>query len=310
MDQEVLYRYLYGKATDEEQQQVLDWLDSDPEKHMAEINSIHYLELAAQVYGDPAMLGGGRLRRLVRYTMVAAASIGLLFGVWHFGGRNAYREVSSRIARLETPAGQRMNVTLEDGTVVQLNAGTILEYPPVFAGNTRWVKLSGEALFEVQHDAQRPFVVETFACDVEVLGTKFNVQADKANNRFSTTLVEGSVQVRNRLDTTPVITLQPHDMVELVGSKLCKTRTEDFRDLCWTEGLIHIKSMPFDDLMAYFEKVYNVKIVINRPTLPKIELRSGKVRISDGVDYALQVLQQVSDFTYIHDEDDNLIEIK
>lgn len=309
MDDKVLYRYLYGKATDEEEQRVLDWLDSDPEKHMAELNNIRYLELAAQVYGDPTLFSTGRLKRFIRYTLVAAASVALLFGVWHISDRHAYRKISSRMATLETPAGQRMNLTLEDGTIVQLNAGTILEYPPVFAGKTRRVKLSGEAMFEVQHDAQRPFIVETFACDVEVLGTKFNVKADKDNNRFSTTLVEGSVQIRNLLDPQ-VVTLQPYDVVELVDRKLCKTKTEDFRDLCWTEGLIHIKSMPFDELMKYFERVYNVQIVINRDKLPKIDLRSGKVRISDGVDYALHVLQQVSNFTFTHDEETNIIEIR
>lgn len=33
-------------------------------------------------------------------------------------------------------------------------------------------------MFEVEHDAARPFIVETFACDAEVLGTKFNILAD------------------------------------------------------------------------------------------------------------------------------------
>lgn len=48
------------------------------------------------------------------------------------------------------------------------------------------MKLSGEAMFNVEHDAAHPFIVETFACDVEVLGTKFNVTADELTHDFTT----------------------------------------------------------------------------------------------------------------------------
>lgn len=310
MNEELLRRYLYGEADEKEQQKVLDWFDADPENHIAKLNHLHYSYLAEEKYGMPSPNRKGVLWRLGRYGAAAAAAIGLLFGVWHLSDRHAYREMSARPISLETPAGQRITMQLPDGTHVQLNAGTKLEYPQVFAKGMRRVKLSGEAMFEVSHDARRPFVVETFASEIEVLGTRFNVLSDEQNARFSTTLVEGSVQVRSLLDRSQVLTMQPNEMVELVGGKLCKTTTQDFRDLCWTEGLIHIKRMPFDELMQRFETAYSIKITIDRNTLPKIDLQSGKVRISDGIDYAMHVLQQVADFTYSHDEDANEIVIR
>lgn len=310
MNKDLQTRYLYGEATEEEKQQILDWLDADSEKHTAEMTDLHYAFLAEEIYGKPAHFGQGVLKRLGRYVAAAAASVALLLGVWHLSDRHAYREMSSQVARMETPAGQRVTMQLPDGTMVQLNAGTTLEYPPVFGRGVRRVKLSGEAMFDVRHDAQHPFVVETFTSEIEVLGTKFNVFSDEERNQFSTMLVEGSVRVRSRLDPADVLTMQPYDRVELVGGKLRKTTTQDFRDLCWTEGLLHIKRMPFDELMQRFEKAYSIKITIDRETLPKIELQSGKVRISDGIDYAMHVLQQVSDFTYSHDEEANEIVIR
>ena len=310
MNEELLRRYLYGEADEKEQQKVLDWFDADPENHIAKLNHLHYSYLAEEKYGMPSPNRKGMLWRLGRYGAAAAAAVGLLFGVWHLSDRHAYREMSARPISLETPAGQRITMQLPDGTHVQLNAGTKLEYPQVFAKGMRRVKLSGEAMFEVSHDARRPFVVETFASEIEVLGTRFNVLSDEQNARFSTTLVEGSVRVRSRLDPSQVLTMQPNEMVELVGRKLCKTTTQDFRDLCWTEGLIHIKRMPFDELMQRFETAYNIKITIDRNTLPKIDLQSGKVRISDGIDYAMHVLQQVADFDYSHDEERNEIVIR
>lgn len=310
MTEELLHRYLYGEATEDEKQEILDWFDRDPEKHIAKLNQLHYSYLAEEKYGLPSRNRMGVLRRLGRYGAAAAASVGLLFGVWHLSNRHAYREMADHPITLETPAGQRITMWLPDGTHVQLNAGTRLEYPQVFAKGIRRVKLSGEALFDVSHDARRPFIVETFASEIEVLGTKFNVLSDDERSRFSATLVEGCVRVRSRLDPSQVLTMQPFDKVELVGGKLLKTTTQDFRDLCWTEGLIHIKSMPFDELMQRFEKAYSINITIDRETLPEIDLQSGKIRISDGIDYAMHVLQQVSDFTYSHDEEKNEIVIR
>ena len=60
---------------------------------------------------------------------------------------------------LEVPAGQRMSVTLSDGTQVQLNGNSRIEYPVIFSRKQRNVKLSGEAFFEVKHDERHPFIV-------------------------------------------------------------------------------------------------------------------------------------------------------
>lgn len=69
------------------------------------------------------------------------------------------------------------------------------------------MKVAGEAMFDVEHDPAHPFVVETFACDVEVLGTKFDVMAEEREGLFSAALLRGSVKVTNRL--TPGRTVRP-----------------------------------------------------------------------------------------------------
>lgn len=310
MDKEIIYKYLYGKATDDEEQEVLDWLDSNPEKHMAEMKQLHIIDIAAQVYSSKRMYEKRRTTRFLRYFVTVAASVAVLLGAWFASDLHTVNRLSKRIVMQEVPAGQRTNLVMEDGTRIALNAGSTLEYPAIFARGERRVKLLGEAIFEVKNDKDRPFIVETFASEVEVLGTKFSIEADEEHGRFSTMLLEGSVQVRNRLDPTQSITMQPHDRVALVGGNLCKSRVADFRELCWTEGVIHIRTMPFDELMQRLERTYNVQIVIDRPTLPEIEVKSGKIRISEGVEYALHILQKVSDFSYTYDEESNQIVIR
>lgn len=310
MDKEIIYKYFYGKATDDEEQEVLDWLDSNPEKHMAEMKQLHILDIAAQVYGSQSMHEKRRTTRFFRYFVTVAASVAVLLGAWFASELHTIHRLSKRIVMQEVPAGQRTNLVLEDGTRIALNSGSTLEYPAVFARGERRVKLSGEAIFEVKHDKDRPFIVETFASDIEVLGTRFSVDADEKHNRFSAMLLEGSVQIRSRVVPAQTITMQPNDRVDLIDGYLHKSQVSDFRELCWTEGIIHIRAMPFDELMRRLERAYNVNIIIERTTLPVIDVRSGKIRISEGIDYALHMLQRVSDFTYRYDEEQNQIVIR
>lgn len=71
--------------------------------------------------------------------------------------------------------GQRLTVTLPDGSRVELNNGTTLRYARRF-DDERMVHLEGEAYFDVVEE-ERPFIVHTFNAQVAVLGTEFNVRA-------------------------------------------------------------------------------------------------------------------------------------
>lgn len=108
---------------------------------------------------------------------------------------------------IETPNGGHYTVILPDGTKVWLNAASALKYPTTFANTTnREVELSGEAYFEVAHDASKPFRVATPANQqhsrphvVEVLGTHFNINAYADEPSIITTLLQGSVMVNQQL---------------------------------------------------------------------------------------------------------------
>ena len=316
MEQELLFRYFRGETSQEEEERILSWVEESP-ANRAEFRRAHLLFAGLALYAPAPASGAAQpgLRRwrvrVVRYAIRAAAAVIVAVGAAYFGKVAYHHSLAEREMSVCVPAGQRMQVTLADGTRVQLNAGTTLAYPVVFSSKSRRVKLSGEALFEVTHDPSHPFIVETFATDIEVLGTKFNVLADSGSELFSTTLVEGRVRVTSRRDPAESILLQPNDRVVLEHGRLYKEHVSDFDDLCWTEGLIHLRKMPFDELMAIFERAFDVRIEIERETLPQINVMSGEVRISDGVDYALHVVEQVSTgFTYVRDEKTNVITIR
>jgi ferric-dicitrate binding protein FerR (iron transport regulator) len=107
---------------------------------------------------------------------------------------NAAKKISYNtlnVPRGSTPLG----LTLSDGSQVWLNVGSSLTYPTAFTGKERKVKITGEAYFEVAHNASMPFIVQHDDVTVSVLGTHFNVNTyeDEADERI--TLLEGSVRV-------------------------------------------------------------------------------------------------------------------
>lgn len=106
--------------------------------------------------------------------------------------------IQTAIAQMYTISaekGERASVTLPDGTKVYLNAKSTLSYPASFSLNERTVQLTGEAYFEVKHDADAPFIVKTAEIQIKVLGTTFNLYAYPDDSWFEASLVEGSIEV-------------------------------------------------------------------------------------------------------------------
>lgn len=313
MEKETLYRYVKCQASPDEELAVLEWLDRDPahERLLSEIQ--HQYDLVAlsgpliDQYHDSRRTSR-RLSGLRRWSAVAAMLALALFGGYHFLQSRRMAQLSEQMLAIEVPYGQQLKLTLQDGTSVWLNAGSTMHYPVLFSERERRVEIEGEARFEVVRDTQRPFVVETYACDLEVLGTKFNVEADSENRRFSTALFEGCVAVTNRLVAGERVVLSPNRKVTLCGGHLQVGDVVDADAYRWTEGIINLTGQTFAELMERFEKAFGVTIRLERE--PSIHIGQGKIRQSIGIDNALQVLQQFADFSYDKDEQTNTVTIR
>ena len=219
------------------------------------------------------------------------------------------REWTNQITTIEAPSRKQIRVTLNDGSVIDLNSGSRIVYPSIFVGKERRIQLYGEAMFDVEPDTDRPFIVETFACDVKVLGTHFNVIADEANGLFSAALFRGKVAVLSHLSDELVL-MDENSVVNLKNGHLQMVPIEDPDEYRWPEGIITLNRMSFDQIAEKLERYYNVKIVIERSELPVIKYQSCKIRVSDGINHAMQLLQMASDFSYTYDEIENIIRIK
>lgn len=299
--EETLIRFQKCETTPEEEVAILDWLDADPE-NQRQLDSLDFQFNAAVLHMEQPQSEDQSSRRInpfraFIYAGVAAAiALFLAVGNGWYQARQTRLDLESLNTTINVPIGQRIEVTLQDGTRVCLNAGSSLEFPNVFSKHDRKVRLSGEAMFDVMPDADCPFVVETYGYDVQVYGTKFNVEADAASAEFSTALLQGSVKVTDRASGAGFF-LVPGEKAELVQGKLRRSPITNSDEYLWTEGIISLQCASFTELLKRMEKAYDVHFIIQFDKEPVVRCR-GKIRVSDGIEHALEIIKLGTDFNY------------
>ena len=313
----MLFRFFAGQLTEEETARLTAWMDENPKEHQKAMNKAHdiyILGVMSTAFESPvkSMISPIRnitLSKIIRFTGKIAAVLMIGFAINYVLFTHRVSEWTNQMTTIEAPSGKQIRVTLNDGSVIDLNSGSRIVYPSIFAGKERRIQLYGEAMFDVEPDTDRPFIVETFACDVKVLGTHFNVIADEAKNQFSTALFRGKVAVLSHLSNESVL-MDENSVVNLKNGHLQIVPIEDPDEYRWPEGIITLNRMSFEQIAEKLERYYDVKIVIERSELPVIKYQSCKIRVSDGINHAMQLLQMASDFTYTYDEIENIIRIK
>lgn len=313
MEKEILYKFFDGKASREEKEAIRIWLETSEENEQELFREREFFD-AMILSGDTGKTTKEKKSRpfyltaiLEMVKLAAVLAIAITCGTYSY--KSEIKKICQAMNTITVPAGQRVNLTLPDGTNVWLNACSEMKYPAAFTGDKREITLNGEAYFEVTHNANKPFIVQTNKCNIEVLGTKFNVEAYNDSKDFCTSLLEGSVKIVEREKPSDNLILTPNQQATLVNGHLSSEPIADFDLFRWKEGLICFRNMHFKELMTRFEKCYGIHIIIENTNLADY-VCSGKFRISDGIDKALSILQKDAQYTFIRSKDDSAIYIK
>lgn len=311
MEKELLHKYFRGDTSPQEEKQVMDWAEASAGNYRQYLEErkiwnallIHYTTFAEKVEAFSAQNKSFILWKIGSI----AASIALLISLsWIIFTAN--KEEPQSLQAVMVPAGQRVQLVLGDGTKVWLNSKSTFTYPTSFGKNIREVELDGEGYFEVTKNEKAPFIVKTRKYDIKVLGTTFNVSAYQNKlSAFETSLLEGAVDVSTG-DQTEWISLTPNEKVTEIDGILQKDTINNPEHLRWREGLICLDDEPFENLMRKFAVYYGIDIVINNPNVLKYKC-TGKFRQTDGIEYALRVLQKDVNFKYLRDDELNSITI-
>lgn len=173
---------------------------------------------------------------------------------------------------LSTAARERSNVTLGDGSKVQMDVSSKLAIR--LTQRQRSIELKdGRALFEVARDPARPFTVQAGNGRVTAVGTRFQVQREAT--QVVVTLVEGTVLVEQRqAGSLHEERLQSgYQLVYSVdGSYWAKRAVDALTATSWSSGHLVFRGAPIADALSDINRYATRKIRIGDPTLNRLEI--------------------------------------
>ncbi|WP_321479384.1 FecR family protein [uncultured Bacteroides sp.] len=178
---------------------------------------------------------------------VASVAVLLLCGISVYWLHNAASTPLDRLALKNEKGNPTLVNTFEDGSTVYLSEQASLEYPVHFAKNERTVFLKGDAYFEVSGNPERPFIIETKAAFIKVIGTKFNVKS-KNEAAFSLSVRSGIVKVISKKngESTDV---RAGQTVCLKADKLQTMQTRDYEQFNSYLKYIHFKDQTLSNVV-------------------------------------------------------------
>jgi transmembrane sensor len=210
--------------------------------------------------GQQIVLTGARNGKLAQQGDAAVTKTGEGQIVYKTAGESAKAEVSYNTT--STPRGGQFQIVLADGTKVWLNAASSITYPTAFTGKDRQVEITGEAYFEVAHNAAKPFRVKSSGQIVEVLGTHFNINAYKDEPVITTTLFEGSVRVNKGTTSAQLKPGQQSSVTEKENNLNIKITDNVDLDqaLAWKNGKFYFTNTDIEEVMRQVARWYDVDI--------------------------------------------------
>lgn len=289
MNEIILFKYLEGKASNEEKLQIHAWLQA------AEGNRLYLAQLKAIWEGrsltnqannkERAEKSLARLNRRLDalkvpiyqtkhiYYRLAAVAVVLLLLMASYGIWQKQRPVPSCHKNWITyvhSAAENDIVTfrLPDSSQVWLDKGTTLQYPLHFNGTLREVQVEGTAFFEVKKDPEHPFIVHTPGCMIKVLGTAFSIHSTAPDQAAETILMNGSVQLLH-LSGQPLAQLLPGQQAVYLPDK----ETVDICDVdaqkltAWRFGLVTLSNASAGEIVRTLEEAYSIRIAMDTVSL-------------------------------------------
>ena len=160
---------------------------------------------------------------------------------------------------ISTARGETYQINLPDGTQVWLNSSSKLKYPVHFSAGKRKVELEGEGYFEVAGDPKRPFVVSSRGQLVEVLGTHFNINAYGDEKMIKTTLLEGSVRVKNETQQLAALLRPGQVAVNDLLHQPTVQQADIETTMAWKNGLFIFNRQSLDDVLRNVARWYDVE---------------------------------------------------
>jgi len=274
--QKLIDKYLAGTATSQEKEQLDEFYTSRKSQAspLSPMNSEELFKIKDNIRSKvwETVRKDKQQRRLqtMKVWFAAAATIVLIATFVFLLPQQESPAQINWITR-QVPFGEKLNLTLPDGSQVKLNAGSEISFPEKFSDGKREVRLTGEAFFEVVHNPKKPFTVAAGEVMTTVLGTSFNVKAEAHENVWIT-LASGKVAVSQGEDS---VELSPGEQAvfDIRNRTLVSASVDLNTYLAWTKGIMEFEGASLRSVTAELEKWFGVSISYNTSQMDSCSLR-------------------------------------
>jgi transmembrane sensor len=183
---------------------------------------------------------------------------------------------------------------LPDGSSVQLNQNSYLQYPDTFEGKAmREVRLIGEAYFDIKHDPKHPFVIHTGKIKTTVLGTAFNINAYDVNHAVTITVTRGKVKVEDEKRVLGILTPDEQLAWNAKSPEPLKIKVNATETIEWKKQDLIMDDLSLEDAAQMIAERYNVKVRFNNEKVKTCRFTAAFLNRND----ITQVLSVVADIT-------------
>lgn len=310
---DLLRRYESGELSDTMKQALDSWTpDTTDMEHypMDEQKAVKARKISRHVVTHICHNLKWRKRRTMwknvyqRYAAAAAIVVLIGGGVWmaYLGTSSFLQSGTNMMAEARkawtTDDTHRITLTLPDGTIVQVNAGSRFEIAEVaFNKQKREVWLTGEAFFEVAKNPEKPFIIHTGNMTTTVRGTSFNVKAYPQLDENVVSVRTGKVEVTTQNEVLAMLT-PGKQMKYNVSKNNAEMQDIDIADIAgWTEGKLVLNNAGVKELCLRLQQQFGVTVHIQDNALSD-KLISGTFRKGSTIDEVLSTIGEIHNVHY------------
>jgi ferric-dicitrate binding protein FerR (iron transport regulator) len=209
------------------------------------------------------------LFRSSAFMRIAAAALIILGigAITFFTNRSV--NFSNEISITSNENQRNLQVDLPDGSRIFLNRNSELRYRTDFGKDSRAVKLTGEAFFEISPDKEKPFSIDAGKAIVQVVGTSFSVLTDNGSSEVEVFVKTGKVLLSEKSDNKS-LQLDPGYIGRTDSGNLGKSVNEDPNYLAWNTGKLEYKGDKLEIVFRDLKKFYNMNIVADDPSIMEL----------------------------------------
>ncbi len=283
MNIELAVRYLTGSASDKERETFELWLSQQAD-HRNQYEAFRtYWEITGSSYDnyDPDLNSGWEKvsretvhkkvvpfrQKSVSFKLIRIAAIFVLLLAGGYGVKFVMIRVKMPESQLfaYSSSDSMKKFELCDGSNVWLNKNSVMHIPGDFNINNRSMTLEGEAYFEIAPDKNLPFSISAGQTVTEVVGTSFNIRANKRENDVRVTVFSGKVSFYIAEEKKSVRFLMPGDrgVYSADSKEIRKEINYPSNDLAWKTGTIWFKDASLIEVCEMLSRYYQIKIEVD-----------------------------------------------